>query len=167
MEPRAQDHWVFAYGSNLNLSDLRRWLTANQYNPAGILALHPAILRHYQLVWDYQSPVRQGGAANVTPSPDAWVYGGLLQIDQATLHALDQKEGHPKRYSRGSQEQLCELTETKKGIKAWVYEVQAEYKQSSFTPPRQHYRDLVATGAAELGLPESWVSMLQATPTLD
>jgi len=168
MQQHDQEHWVFAYGSNLHLADLRQWLVANRYDPEGIRSLKPALLRDYELVWDYRSPVRQGGAANVIPAAQSVVYGGLMHIDTPTLYALDHKEGHPERYNRGEALQPCELiAPSKPPSSAWVYEVQPAFKQPEFTAPRRHYRDLVVEGASILGLPLEWVEQLRSIPTLD
>ena len=168
MGDRSSTHWVFAYGSNLNLQDLGHWLTTHGYDPAGIQTLEPACLDDYQLIWDYRSPVRQGGAANVAPSPGQQVYGGLLRVDSSCLDGLDHKEGHPERYNRGTELVACRpLSDPKSEIYAWVYEVQPAFKQSEFTAPRRAYRDIVVAGAQSLGLPGSWIEHLRSTPTLD
>ena len=52
--------WVFAYGSNLHIEDLKHWLRHYGYCDQGIIQGLPAILDDYRLVWNY-SPVRQGG----------------------------------------------------------------------------------------------------------
>ena len=168
MGDSSSEHWVFAYGSNLNLRDLTGWLTAHGYDPKGIFGLEPALLTDYELIWDYRSPVRQGGAANVAPAPGKQVYGGLMRLNESCLHALDHKEGHPERYNRGTQTIECQPTNSSKpNVFAWVYEVQPSFKQPQFTPPRRVYRDIVVEGASQLGLPEPWVEMLRRTPTLD
>jgi|TARA_B100001964_G_scaffold200278_1_gene227117 hypothetical protein len=168
MGHREREHWVFAFGSNLNRSDLERWLAKNHYDPKGILALEPALLRDFSLVWDYRSPVRRGGAANVVPATSQVVYGGLLRVDEPTLYALDHKEGHPERYCRGEEPRLCEyFPPSRPPVSAWLYEVQPAFKEPAFTAPRRVYRDVVVQGASELGLPEDWIAMLRATPTLD
>ena len=57
-------HWVFAYGSNMHLPDLKRWLGAQGCSKTGIHQITPAILEGFELVWNYWSPVRQGGAVS-------------------------------------------------------------------------------------------------------
>ena len=168
MAESCSTHWVFAYGSNLNLQDLGDWLTAHGYDPRGIQTIVPARLNNYRLIWDYRSPVRQGGAANVAPAPGELVYGGLLRIDSACLKGLDHKEGHPERYNRGTEPIACQrLTDTNSNVYAWVYEVQPAFKQIEFTAPRRVYRDIVVAGAQSLRLPEPWIDHLRNTPTLD
>ena len=99
MNPKHTTEWVFAYGSNLHIQDLKHWLRHYGYSDEGIIQVLPAILDNYRLVWNYYSPVRKGGAANVEPAPGHQVLGALLELTPETLPGIDRKEGHPKRYS--------------------------------------------------------------------
>src|SRR5688572_13426247 len=92
-------HWVFAYGSNMDLEDLGLWLTNSNLPPARILQAQAAKLVGYRLVWNHFSETRGGGVANIEPA-DSDLPGVAIQIDHQTLSALDRKEGYPSRYGR-------------------------------------------------------------------
>jgi gamma-glutamylcyclotransferase (GGCT)/AIG2-like uncharacterized protein YtfP len=81
MAPR----YYFAYGSNLDLEQMReRCPTARPLEPASLL--------HHRLDFSYYSTRWQGGAADVIPHSDAIVWGALYAMDDASLQALDRYE---------------------------------------------------------------------------
>jgi hypothetical protein len=158
-------HWVFAYGSNMHLPDLKRWLGAQGCSKTGIHQITPAILEGFELVWNYWSPVRQGGAANVQPaSCQRSVFGALLQVDTPTLLALDTKEGHPERYSRDPEPLRCHPLDKSPPVDAWVYQVTAAYRSTTPVPPSLSYLTLLIEGAEELKLPGTYIDTLRTTP---
>ena len=53
--------FTFAYGSNMNRSELRSWLEANGYDSSLIVDASPATLEGYDFVWNYYSQARSGG----------------------------------------------------------------------------------------------------------
>jgi gamma-glutamylcyclotransferase (GGCT)/AIG2-like uncharacterized protein YtfP len=148
--------WVFAYGSNLHIADLRSWLRHYGYSDGGIIQVLPALLRDYELVWNYYSPVRKGGAANVRPAQKHKVLGALLEITPETLPGIDKKEGHPARYCRGENRVLVHTLDEKNSFMAWVYEVQSAYQTPEPTPPTQAYLDIMLDGIQQVGLAPSW-----------
>ncbi len=158
-------HWVFAYGSNMHLPDLKRWLSAQGSPKAGIHRVTPARLEGFELVWNYWSPVRQGGAANVQPaSSERSVFGALLEVDSPTLLALDTKEGHPERYSRGPEPLRCHPLDKSPSVNAWIYRVTEAYRSARAVPPNLSYLTLLIEGAEELKLPGTYIDTLRATP---
>ncbi len=156
--------WVFAYGSNMHLPDLARWIASRDLPPPRVQCLRLATLREHAIVWNYRSPGRRGGAANVAPAPGQAVPGVALLVDAATLHAIDRKEGHPARYSRGTTPKALELL-TGGSMHAWVYEVTDAWRQPRQVPPRPEYLNLVIEGARRFGLPEWHLRILEATTT--
>jgi hypothetical protein len=158
-------HWVFAYGSNMHLPDLKRWLGAQGFPKTGIHRVAPARLEGFELVWNYWSPVRQGGAANVQPAPPKGsVFGALLEVDTPTLLALDTKEGHPERYSRDPEPLRCHPLNKSAPVNAWVYRVTADYRSTEPIPPAPSYLALLIEGAEELELPGTYIDTLRTTP---
>jgi hypothetical protein len=158
--------WVFAYGSNMNLGDLRRWLAERQFSEAGLLGAESAVLAGFQLAWNYRSLHRDGGAANMKEAPGASLPGLALAVDQVTLHAIDKKEGHPGRYCRGEQPRSVELVRGG-SVAAWVYQVSEPYLKPPPVWPRRAYLELIITAAREHDLPASYIADLEATPTCD
>ena len=148
--------WVFAYGSNLHTQDLRSWLRHYGYADNGIIQVIPALLKDYELVWNYYSPVRKGGAANVRPAKSSQVLGALLEITPATLPGIDKKEGHPARYCRGEKRVEVYTLDEKNSHYAWVYEVQPDYQTPEPTAPTQAYLDIMLAGIEQVGLGAAW-----------
>ena len=161
MNPKHTTQWVFAYGSNLHIQDLKHWLRHYGYCDEGILQVLPAILDNYRLVWNYYSPVRKGGAANVEPCEGHQVLGALLELTAETLPGIDRKEGHPKRYNRGAGPIEAKTLDQKSTYLAWVYEVQPAYQTSEPTQPTQEYFEIMLEGIRQIGLPQSWIQTVE------
>ena len=156
MNPEDTSEWVFAYGSNLHIQDLKSWLRHYGYCSQGIIQVLPAVLEDYELVWNYYSPVRKGGAANVQPAQNKSVLGAILEITAQTLPGIDKKEGHPARYCRGEKRVPVQTLGQKKSYLAWVYEVQPAYQTPAPTAPTQAYLDIMLDGIRQVGLDPSW-----------
>ncbi len=159
-------HRVFAYGSNMHLVDLRRWMNVRGFEDARVLGSSAAYLHGWELVWNYRSPVRLGGAANVQRRDGAVLPGALLDVDVRGLEALDRKEGHPGRYRRGPD--LVEVEAASgRGAEAWLYVVTAEYRETDLVLPRAEYLTLMVEGALHHALPEWHVEALRRVETID
>lgn len=157
---------TFAYGSNMNIEDLRDWLEAQGFSRADVAPLGVAVLKDFRLVWNYFSTSRGGGAANVEPFPKSSLYGLLLEVTPAGLEALDKKEGHPKYYSRGSSRMKISLVEG--GDRdAWVYIANHEKCSSSPVLPKRQYLSLILDAAKQHRFPKQYVVELQNTKTVD
>jgi hypothetical protein len=158
--------WVFAYGSNMNLPDLRSWLGKYGYEPEGILEVVRAELPGYQLVWNYHSNSRRGGAANVKIAPNETLPGVALGVTADVLEALDQKEGNPKYYSRGT-DRIRITLEGGRTVSAWLYVAVPERCSAVPVWPRKDYLQLLLDAAHEHGLPASHIDSLAETPTVN
>lgn len=157
--------WVFAYGSNMDLGDLRAFLQARRC-PGQIERAEPASLSGYQLVWNYFSGARGGGAANVEPAPGRELPGLALRVDAAALAGIDVKEGHPKRYRRGPKRVPVRLSAG--GIeRAWLYIVEPGFRQDRTVTPTRAYLSLLIGAAERYGFPAWYLEELRATPTMD
>ena len=146
---------VFAFGSNLDPTDFNAWCLREQGLTPLMLPQFRGWLRGYRLCWDYFSPVRRGGAANICIDPGGAVAGTVFRVDASTLNALDIKEGHPTRYRR-----ICvkvesmdqpELTQD-----VWTYTVTDEFRRSRPVAPTPHYLEVMLRGIRAQGLPDSW-----------
>lgn len=161
-----QPEWVFAYGSNMDVDDLRGWLATKGLEADGIRRVERAALTGYRLVWNYRSTSRDGGAANVEPCAGQDLPGLALSVDAMTLTAIDQKEGHPRYYNRGSSPLPVRLL-TGEEIVAWVYVAIPDRCSASPVPPRRAYLQLLINAARQHGLPAWHVAELEATSTVD
>jgi cation transport regulator ChaC len=156
-------HWVFAYGSNMDLEDLDLWLTTSNLPPARIVQAQAAKLSGYRLVWNYFSTTRGGGVANIERAHGD-LPGVALRVDRATLGALDRKEGYPNCYGR------ClapAVLNSGRQIRAWVYIVQAERLVDRIVPPTRHYKGLLVRGATRFALPPEHITALSELCTAD
>ncbi len=158
--------WVFAYGSNMDVEDLRSWLAKKACGADGLLRVEQATLTGYKLVWNYRSISRDGGAANVEPCGGRDLPGLALSVDATTLTAIDQKEGHPRYYNRGSSPLPVRLL-TGEEIVAWVYVAIPDRCSASPVHPRRAYLQLLINAARQHALPAWHIADLEATPTVD
>ena len=156
--------WVFAYGSNMHLADLRRWLSSRPAPTGRILGAESAHVEGYRLVLNYYSPRRGGGAANVRAEPLRRLPGVALQMDEAGLSALDAKEGHPRRYTRTATRILLA---SGSDVDAWIYVVRPEHIAENPVFPTRHYRGLLIEAAVEFSLPSTHVDELRRLETCD
>ncbi len=156
-------HWIFAYGSNMHLEDLQRWMSTRNLPPARILQAEAAVLLGHRLVWNYYSPARGGGAANIEPS-DTDLPGVVLQVDEDTFGAIDRKEGYPGRYGR---QRSRALLMSGRMVTPWVYSVRDEYRSPEQVCPTRAYRALLIEGALEFGLPRIHIDALELLETCD
>ncbi|MGC6416828.1 MAG: gamma-glutamylcyclotransferase family protein [Bradymonadia bacterium] len=158
---------IFAYGSNMHLADLNRWLQEQGGGVVGQFGVKVGRLLNYRLAWNYYSVSRGGGAANVVYAPRDQVWGILLPSDQGLLELIDQKEGHPVRYSRGDTPLLIHARAASSTTQAWVYRVTPEYERNEPCLPTQAYLDLVRESALHWGFDSNYVKRLNHQQTCD
>jgi gamma-glutamylcyclotransferase (GGCT)/AIG2-like uncharacterized protein YtfP len=93
----------FAYGSNLNETDLRDWCA--RHDPPLPYPLGETIgrawLPDHQLVFDNRSDSRECGVANVVPRRGFAVPGVVFDVDEAGRKTLSRKEDAPGFYREG------------------------------------------------------------------
>jgi len=148
----------------MHLPDLRGWLKCHHPLVSLPVQFRAAELPGFELVWNYWSPVRQGGAANAQRSEKKRIlYGALLQVGSDTLEALDQKEGHPTRYSRLPKPLNCRSLDGQLEVEAWIYQVTDEYRSAQPISPTASYLKLLTEGAEALKLPSPYLRWLYQT----
>ena len=141
----------FGYGSNLDKDDWKRWCERNGHDPNGLKEIGPAWIDGYQLIFDYYSNGRKGGAANIkeTSIPGRATAGALFEVDNLTLLALDQKEGHP--HSKYYQRSKVKVS-MKDGIKLDAVTYIHHAVEDNFYPPTREYENLIRKNLLRLGL---------------
>lgn len=157
--------WIFAYGSNMHLPDLSRWLRERGLDDAGLLRIERARVPDFELVWNYRSSVRQGGAANASPRAGAELRGLALFVDDGMLLAFDEKEGHPMRYDRGAAPVHTELLGSGAPVTSWLYRVTPAHESMIAVPPRSAYLRLLVEAAQKHDLGADYVQRLREVPT--
>jgi len=144
----------FAYGSNLNLSDLNRWCR-ERMERGDFLEFHSTgVLRDFTARFTLFSDVRSGGVLDVVPKQGAEVPGALFRVVRADgWRLLDLKEGVPNHYERSEVGVSIQSGET---IQAITYTVAAHRRQAHVIP-NQHYVDVVCEGLGHWELDESHI----------
>ncbi|BBZ30259.1 replication protein [Mycolicibacterium madagascariense] len=130
----------FAYGSNLNVTQMaRRCPDARDPRPATLA--------------DHDWLINERGVATIEPLDGAEVHGVLWQVSDDDLVVLDSAEGVPVRYRRDR------LTvQTAAGPQeAWVY---VDHRVEP-GPPREGYLERIIDGARHHGLPPRWLDFLR------
>ena len=148
--------FYFAYGSNLNLKDLREYEKRNFANVkksfVDSINISDGIffLPDYQLQFPVYSKGREGGVVDVTPNVGHVVAGKLFQVDDWNL--LDMKEGSPNFYKRIS---ITVIDENGKTFDAFTYVVSSKNK-TDYVKPNQNYVKIVSEGYKEFGISEKF-----------
>jgi gamma-glutamylcyclotransferase (GGCT)/AIG2-like uncharacterized protein YtfP len=123
----------FAYGSNLNLSDLEKWCQRIGRPFALSGKATAALLPDHETVFDYLSESRRGGVLDLRPAVGKVVPGALFDVVDEDLKTLDLKEGVPLIYRRARKRVL--LPDGRE-VEAAAYEVAPEYRSPGRSPPQ-------------------------------
>ena len=135
--------YYFAYGSNMNHEQMKKRCPSGKF-------ITRALLSGYKYVYDGYSSSGKGAVSNIIKSANDAVWGGLFEINEDNLAALDCYEGHPISYQR----QEIEINdEANKIYKAWVYLRTGKKKGE----PSEKYRSVVFEGAKNCNLPEDYI----------
>jgi gamma-glutamylcyclotransferase (GGCT)/AIG2-like uncharacterized protein YtfP len=146
----------FAYGSNLNLKDLREYEKRNGINAkksfVDSINISDGIffLPDYQLQFPVYSKGREGGVLDVTTNVGHVVAGKLFEVDNWNL--LDMKEGSPNFYKRIA---ITVIDENGKTFDAFTYVVNSKNKKE-YEKPNQNYVKIVSEGYEEFGISEKF-----------
>jgi hypothetical protein len=129
----------FAYGSCMSEKDLARTVKAKK--------IGTATLYDYKLGFTRYSIGREGGVADIVPSPSDYVEGVLFEVPN--FKGLDKREGHPTIYRRKRVKVL--MNEFQVFTYAYTYEV---LEKSIIDPkeyaPSEYYKGLIFEGAKAL-----------------
>jgi gamma-glutamylcyclotransferase (GGCT)/AIG2-like uncharacterized protein YtfP len=143
----------FGYGSNLDEADFLAYVGARGHHQAALRDGRPAYLPDHAPAYRYRSDAREGGALDVRPCLGAVTPGALFEVDDATLHALEEKEGTASRcYERVD---VCVLDVDGHEHHAFTYRV-CDERLVDFMPPTEGYMRVVARGLERYGLPKTW-----------
>jgi gamma-glutamylcyclotransferase (GGCT)/AIG2-like uncharacterized protein YtfP len=150
--------YYFAYGSNMNLADLKCWCDKN----GAVVHLKNhwvAELKDFKLAFTRYSESRKGGVADVVRQDGSSVWGVLFETDESTLKWIDKKEDWKGDLSKNAYKRIQVEVSLKDGqkIKAVTYEVihKGNYK------PGAEYLDLILNGGTDFGLPVEYLENLK------
>jgi len=136
----------FAYGSNLDEENWALWCDKKGYDSASIEALGPAWLPDHELVFRYQSRLRNGGALDVRPRHGTTIPGALFRVHD--WEGLDAKEGVSGGFYRRIS--VTALTDDGRAHSATTYCV-CDERVRDFVAPESEYRQIVTRGLSRFG----------------
>jgi gamma-glutamylcyclotransferase len=131
---------LFAYGSNMAVSEMEAWCRDYRF-------LGPARLDGFRVEFRRRSIRWRGGAADIVPAPGESVWGALYELPDGELDRLDRKEGEGFAYRR----RAVEVEHAGEPLAAVAYEVID--KEPNEVAPTPEYLDLLRTAARERGVP--------------
>lgn len=138
----------FAYGSNLDIEQMRQRCPSSRVVGIGRLPAH-------RLAFSRYSDSRGCGVADIVPDEGQEVWGLLYEISDEDLKgSLDRYEGFPHCYTR----LLLQVETLSVGDPdAWVYSV---VEKDDHVEPDSYYLDIICSAAASLGFPQEYRSMI-------
>lgn len=143
--------YYFAYGSNMNWTQMRRRCPSAKFVCVARLADYAfGITRHSRL--------RDCGTANVLPSAGQEVWGVVYEVSDADLAVLD---GFEDGYRREILPVFA-LGDGTQPIEALVYVAQVE---KNVPPPNAEYKRLMIEGGKHWKLPANYLAALEALET--
>lgn len=144
--------WYFAYGANMHDSAfrVRRRMHPREWRPGRI--------RGYRLRFNLEGrPIGKAAPANISPDPDAEVWGVLYWIDRRAAVKLDASEGVPGHRYRPL---WLEAEDVGGDRIVPTFTYIAEGKPTDGKPSLR-YLTLLRDGARAHGLPEPWLAFLE------
>lgn len=140
----------FAYGSNLDWQNWSEFCARHDADPACIKPIGPASLPDRELVFNYRSVLRAGGALNIRERKGHFVHGALFEVSERGWEILDIKES----VAIGCYERVDHVAISHGGRTQPVvtYKVTAQ-RTEGFVPPCEEYHRIVARGLASFGHP--------------
>jgi cation transport regulator ChaC len=148
----------FAYGSNMWRDQMRQRCPYHE-------VIGKAVLPGYALCFPRSSPIRKCGVAGIVAQTGSDVWGVIYRLHDEDLAALDRREGydpakpaHVNRYNRTT----VRVLKDGEALDCLAYLARAEPGKHV---PSVDYMSALITGAVENGLPEDYVSRLQAFGT--
>ncbi len=142
----------FAYGSNLDAENWAQFCARYDADPATMQPIGPAVLPDCELVFNYRSVLRAGGALNIRQRKGHFVHGALFEVTDAGWEVLDIKES----VAAGCYTRIAHMAITRGGrpVPVTTYQVTPQ-RQEGFVPPSDEYTQIVSRGLKSFGLPST------------
>lgn len=135
----------FAYGSNLNASDLNRWCEERGHiYPLGEKVAN-AYLPDTSLIVNYSSSFRRGGILNIKYQLGQTTPGALFCVLPGGWNVLDAKGDTEHMYKHLN---IVALTDDGREHVAVAYQIDASKTSRTFVPPHPDYLRIVREGMA-------------------
>ncbi len=139
----------FAYGANMD----PRWMSRTV--PTATV-VGPAKLSGYRLEFNVYSDRWEGGAANLEPDPDAYVWGVVWDVGEDDVERLNTFAGHPTFYRR---EEVAVEMPTGETEECVTYRVA---HQQGYVRPTPAYVAGLRGAARMQGLPPEALDIIEA-----
>ncbi len=142
----------FAYGSNLDAENWAQFCARYDADPACMKPIGPALLPDCELVFNYRSVLRAGGALNIRERKGHFVHGALFEVTELGWEVLDIKES----VAKGCYTRIEHMAITRGGrpMPVTTYQVTPQ-RQEGFVPPSDEYAQIVSRGLQSFGLPST------------
>ena len=134
----------FAYGSNLDLHQMKRRCPSSKLISKGSLSDHRLTFNRYSSGWG-------GGVADVIQAKDSKVWGLIFEISDADLERLDRYEGCYKD-QKSLYERWKAVIDTPNGqvCDVWIYTV---IEKQRFVQPTLEYLQIIKDAAVKWNFP--------------
>ena len=142
----------FAFASNMNQAQMKRWCPASRF-------LKAVILEGYRFVYDGLSVSWDGATGNIVQSTTESVWGALYEITERDRLTLDAFEGYPRNYDH-------------KDVDVRDREGKIDRAMTYFrtgrplSKPHPDYERIVIDGAKECGLPDDYIEKFLRVPRI-
>lgn len=161
----AQKRLYFAYGENMNLGRLKKWLFQRGGRPDGIVMTQRAELKGYSLVFNVHREIPwKAGVANLVEDPKGCVEGVLMEIDPSIDNLVQKKEAYPAASKR------VEVTVTgdqeKEYDRVTLY-VSTRAEEGKVLSPSKAYMKLLLDAAEDFGFSKAAVGAMKKIKTVD
>jgi gamma-glutamylcyclotransferase len=133
----------FAYASNMNFTQMKRWCPASRFLKAAFLEGHRFVYDGYSVTWD-------GAVGNILRADSEHVWGALFEITEKDRLSLDAFEGYPRTYDRKE----VEVEDAEGNIYRAMTYARAGRAAGK---PHPDYERVVLDGAKDCHLPEVYV----------
>ncbi len=139
----------FAYGSNLDWPNWTEFCARHGADPHCMKPIGTALLPDVELVFNYRSVLREGGALNIRPRKGQVVHGALFEVTERGWEVLDLKES----VAAGCYARTPGVAITGGGrITPVVTYVVTPARTEGFVAPSDEYTEIVLRGLSAHGL---------------
>ncbi len=159
--------YYFAYGSNMDLEDFKRWCDEKGCEMPDLRDPIPAKLLGYKLVFNYYSGRRKAGAANISLTGESGdvVYGLIFNVTECARDVIREKEGYPDYYGESCVK--VKSLDDKLVFDGFTYKVVPEKERDTYQPPTKCYLGLIIKNAKLYKFPKDYIECLSDFSTCD
>jgi hypothetical protein len=159
----AQKKLYFAYGENMNVARLKKWLFQRGGRPDGIGSMQRAVLSGYKLVFNVHKEIPwKAGIANLEASEKGQVEGVLMEVDNTTDSHIQRKEGFPASSKRIDVSVIGDQEKEYDKVTAYLSTRADDGKSHA---PTKAYMDLLLEAAGDFEFSDKYVSSLKKVKT--